>query len=55
MRRNTHLFREWYGVMAAMGAASGFVVTSGRYPEAATTIVSGRNVTRPGDGWGWMS
>lgn len=37
--------RELYGVMAAKGAAGGFVVTSGRFTEAAVSFASGRNVT----------
>lgn len=37
--------RELYGVMAAQGAAGGFVVTSGRFTEEATEFASGRNVT----------
>ncbi|HWH83883.1 MAG TPA: restriction endonuclease, partial [Burkholderiaceae bacterium] len=37
--------RELYGVMAAKGAAGGFVVTSGRFTEEATAFASGRNVT----------
>jgi restriction system protein len=36
--------RELYGVMAARGAAGGFVVTSGRYTSEATAFASGRNV-----------
>lgn len=36
--------RELYGVMAAEGAAGGFVVTSGRFTEDATAFASGRNV-----------
>ena len=37
--------RELYGVMAANGAAGGFVVTSGRFTEDAISFASGRNVT----------
>jgi restriction system protein len=37
--------RELYGVMAAKGAAGGFVVTSGRFTEEASAFASGRNVT----------
>lgn len=37
--------RELYGVMAASGAAGGFVVTAGRFTEQATGFASGRNVT----------
>lgn len=36
--------RELYGVMAATGAADGFVVTSGRFTDEATGFASGRNV-----------
>jgi restriction system protein len=36
--------RELYGVMAAKGAAGGFVVTSGRFTEEATRFADGRNV-----------
>ncbi len=36
--------RELYGVMAAKGAAGGFVVTSGRFTEDATRFASGRNL-----------
>ena len=37
--------RELYGVMAAKGAAGGFVVTSGSFTEEAIEFASGRNVT----------
>ena len=37
--------RELYGVMAAKGAAGGFVVTSGRFTEEAAGFASGRNVS----------
>jgi restriction system protein len=37
--------RELYGVMAAKGAAGGFVVSSGRFTEEATSFASGLNVT----------
>jgi len=36
--------RELYGVMAARGAAGGFVVTSGRFTEDAKAFADGRNV-----------
>lgn len=36
--------RELYGVMAARGAAGGFVVTSGVFTEAAKEFAKGRNV-----------
>ena len=39
-----NVVRELYGVMAAKGAAGGFVVTSGRFTEEATHFASGRNV-----------
>jgi restriction system protein len=39
------IVRELYGVMAANGAAGGFVVTSGRFTDEAKTFAEGRNVT----------
>lgn len=36
--------RELYGVMAASGAAGGFVVTSGRFTDDAREFAKGRNV-----------
>ncbi|MCV2419288.1 restriction endonuclease [Paucibacter sp. DJ2R-2] len=36
--------RELYGVMAAKGAAGGFVVTSGRFTADAVAFANGRNV-----------
>ena len=36
--------RELYGVMAARGAAGGFVVTAGRFTKEAMAFASGRNV-----------
>lgn len=36
--------RELYGVMAAKGAAGGFVVTSGRFTAEAVSFAAGRNV-----------
>lgn len=36
--------RELYGIMAARGAAGGFVVTSGRFTEEATRFADGRNI-----------
>ncbi len=36
--------RELYGVMAARGAAGGFVVTSGRFTEDAKSFAEGRNI-----------
>jgi restriction system protein len=38
------IVRELYGVMAAKGAAGGFVVTSGRFTDEATAFASGRNI-----------
>lgn len=38
------IVRELYGVMAANGAAGGFVVTSGRFTDEARAFSSGRNV-----------
>lgn len=37
--------REMYGLMAAHGAAGGYVVTSGRFTEEAVRFASGRNIT----------
>ncbi len=37
--------RELYGVMAAHGAAGGFVVTSGQFTAAAREFASGRNIS----------
>ena len=36
--------REFYGVMAAKGAAGGFVVTSGQFTEPAREFAQGRNL-----------
>lgn len=36
--------RELYGVMAADGAAAGFVVTSGRFTQEAVAFAAGRNI-----------
>ena len=38
------IMRELYGVMAATGAAGGFVVTSGRFTQEAESFASGRNL-----------
>jgi len=38
------IVRELYGVMAAKGAAGGFVVTSGRFTAEANAFANGRNV-----------
>lgn len=43
-RVGVEVVRELYGVMAAKGATGGFVVTSGRFTEEATSFSSGRNV-----------
>ncbi len=39
------VIRELYGVMAAKGSAGGFVVTSGRFTDDATSFASGRNIS----------
>jgi restriction system protein len=36
--------RELYGVMAARGAAGGFVITSGRFTDEAQAFAAGRNL-----------
>lgn len=36
--------RELYGVMAAHGATSGYVVTSGRFTQEASAFANGRNI-----------
>jgi restriction system protein len=41
---NVQVVRELYGVMAASGAAGGFVVTSGRFTADAREFAEGRNV-----------
>ncbi len=38
------IVRELYGVMAAKGAAGGYVVTSGRFTQDAKSFADGRNV-----------
>ncbi len=43
-RVGVEIVRELYGVMAAKGAAGGFVVTSGRFTEEARKFAEGRNV-----------
>jgi restriction system protein len=43
-RVGVEVVRELYGLMAAEGAAGGFVVTSGRFTEEAKRFASGRNV-----------
>lgn len=45
LRVGVGVVRELYGVMAARGAAGGFVVTSGRFTDDAVSFASGRNVT----------
>lgn len=44
-RVGVDVVRELYGVMAARGAARGFVVTSGRFTAEAASFAEGRNVT----------
>jgi restriction system protein len=41
---SVNIVRELYGVMAAWGAAGGFVVTSGVFTEDARQFASGRNI-----------
>lgn len=41
---NVMVVRELYGVMAAKGAAGGFVVTSGRFTDDAIEFAAGRNI-----------
>ncbi len=43
-RVGVDVVRELYGVMAAKGAAGGFVVTSGRFTDEARDFANGRNV-----------
>ncbi|WP_416758392.1 restriction endonuclease [Roseateles sp. So40a] len=43
-RVSVNVIRELYGVMAARGAAGGFVVTSGRFTSEAADFARGRNV-----------
>jgi len=43
-RVGVDVIRELYGVMAAKGAAGGFVVTSGRFTDEARRFAEGRNV-----------
>jgi restriction system protein len=43
-RVGVEVVRELYGVMAARGAAGGFVVTSGRFTDDAVAFAAGRNV-----------
>ncbi|WP_324710621.1 restriction endonuclease [Pseudomonas citronellolis] len=38
------VIREFFGVMAAEGAAGGFIVTSGRYTAEAKAFAEGRNI-----------
>lgn len=40
-----NVVRELYGVMAAKGAAGGYVVTSGQFTQEAKDFASGRNIT----------
>lgn len=41
---SVEVVRELYGVMAAQGAAGGFVVTSGTFTEPARNFAQGRNI-----------
>jgi len=43
-RVGVDVVRELYGVMAAQGAASGFVVTSGQFTAEASQFADGRNI-----------
>lgn len=45
LRVGVTVIRELYGVMAADGAAGGFVVTCGRFTEEAKAFAKGRNLT----------
>ena len=44
LKVSVQVVRELYGVMAAQGAAGGFVVTSGRFTDDAVAFAHGRNV-----------
>jgi restriction system protein len=44
MKVGVDVVRELYGVMAAQGAAGGFVVTSGRFTADAVDFAAGRNL-----------
>jgi len=44
MAAGVSIVRELYGVMAAKGAAGGFVVTSGRFTNDAVAFAKGRNI-----------
>ena len=44
LKVGVNVVRELYGVMAAKGASGGFVVTSGRFTDAAIAFAQGRNV-----------
>jgi restriction system protein len=44
MKVGVDVVRELYGVMAAQGAAGGFVVTSGRFTDDAVAFAAGRNL-----------
>jgi restriction system protein len=43
-RVSVNVVRELYGVMAAEGAAGGFVITSGRFTDNAADFARGRNI-----------
>ena len=44
LKVGVEIVRELYGVMAARGAAGGFVVTSGRFTDDASAFAAGRNL-----------
>ncbi len=44
LKVSVSVVRELYGVMAARGAAGGFVVTSGRFTDEAEAFAQGRNI-----------
>lgn len=44
MKVSVTTVRELYGVMAAQGAAGGFIVTSGQFTKDAKAFASGRNI-----------
>jgi restriction system protein len=44
MKVGVDVVRQLYGVMAARGAAGGYVVTSGRFTDDAVAFAAGRNL-----------
>ena len=44
LKVSVSVVRELYGVMAAQGAAGGFVVTSGHFTDEAVAFAAGRNI-----------